>query len=195
MRKVIRFLVVTSLFVGSAASATIISFSISGANDCVGYYSEGGSGFENCAVFAEDDPNKVSISSIISKFQANSSTGEHSSLFGSGDSDYDIDFGNENWSYTGPDGIKYWVIKAGDGFIVFYDTSDGSCTDTNASTEACMLTANVVTGAEWAPYGITNLSHISFYDSEVRVPEPGTLALFGLGLLGLGARYRARAKA
>ena len=190
MRKVIRFLVVTSLFVGSAASATVISFTISGANDCVGYYSEGGSGFENCAVFAEDDIAKKSISSIISKFQANSSTGEHSSMFGSGDGDYVIDFGNENWSYSGPDGIKFWVIKAGDGFIVFYDTSDGSCTDANASNEACMLTANVVTSAEWASYEITNLSHISFYDSEVRVPAPGTLALFGLGLLGMGLRRR-----
>ena len=36
-----------------------------------------------------------------------------------------------------------------------------------------------------ATIDITRVSHISEFDGTISVPEPGTLALFGLGLLGL----------
>lgn len=40
--------------------------------------------------------------------------------------------------------------------------------------------------------GIGKISHISLFDTAVNVPEPGTLSLFVLGLLGLGyARSKA----
>ncbi len=38
--------------------------------------------------------------------------------------------------------------------------------------------------------GVGKISHISLFDTPVKVPEPSTLALFTLGLLGLGFARR-----
>lgn len=205
MIKAIKALTLTGLLAfGAAAQADVISFEIDSNNDCVGYYSEDGNNFEDCAVFAEDDNTQTAISSIIAKwdteikvdneniecFSDQDTCWSLSSLYDSAFDDFDI--GDGSWSYTGPDGIRFWVAKAGTTFIVFYDTDLESCLvdGANVSGATCMQSANVVNGGDWTTPGGKGLSHISFYDSEIRVPEPGTLALLGLGLFGMGMRKR-----
>lgn len=55
------------------------------------------------------------------------------------------------------------------------------------------------TGGDWDFfYGSLNkttgggLSHLTLYSKEVTVPEPGTIALLGLGLIGLGLARKSR---
>lgn len=82
-----------------------------------------------------------------------------------------------SWTYDNSGSlVTYWHIKYGgrDQWIVLGD-----------GTPVSSGTWNNDTGIQQA------ISHITFFDSgEKTVPEPGTLALLGLGLLGLGAGRR-----
>lgn len=200
MTKIIRLLVVASLFVGSAASATVVSFEIfptsNPPNDCAGYYSNPDD-FSSCIIYAEDlGQGDGDISSIIVKYDV-----EEGWEISTNWPDFDetsIDLmgtmqgdSSGSWSYGG-DEIRFWVIKSSTGFRVYYDTDDAACSDANASTFNCMVNATMVNGGDWTTINQQGISHISFYNSEVIVPEPGTLALIGLGLLGMSMRRRAK---
>ena len=47
-----------------------------------------------------------------------------------------------------------------------------------------------MTGTPFAGAGADRISHIGIFGGSTEVPEPGTLALLGLGLIGLGAARR-----
>ncbi len=111
--------------------------------------------------------------------------------------------------HTYPD-IRFWVAKSSNAFRLHWliqeeDGIDDACIGGNESGNminlnyACMSLAISVTNGQWVSPN-NSLSHITFFgglctgpecdDPVTPVPEPLTLVIFSLGLLGLGLRRK-----
>lgn len=123
-----------------------------------------------------------------------------------------------NGVHTYPD-IRFWVAKAGNAFRLFWLIADNtpevciagneSQTDDNLNYDCMNAAISVTTGSWITPTGGNgnrNLSHITFFGGlctgpecgapvVVPVPEPTTLAILALGLLGLTVRRKQTSKA
>jgi len=185
-----RALVVAGLSaVSSVASAAFVA-TIEG-NDCAGVF---GGSFPECKVPALYDPKETPI---IIKFDYDDETGLFSTTINSAlfpsitGAEFDFDFtgegGTGTWTYTpGVDDpvITFFVAKGGPNFNLFSNLGDP-----NSDTWSTPGTPGVPNAG---------LSHLSFYDSdggEIPVPEPGSLALLGVGLLGIAGLARRRKSA
>ena len=174
--------------VSSVASAAFVA-TIAG-NDCAGVF---GGSFPECKVPALYDPKETPI---IIKFDYDDETGLFSKTINSAlfptitgaefRFDFDVsDGGTGTWTYTpGLDDpvITFFVAKGGPNFNLFSNLGD----------------PNSDTWFTPGTPGATNagLSHLSFYDSDRgEIPEPGSLALLGLGLIGIAGLARRRKSA
>ncbi len=199
------FLVTLLLFPFNPAAAVTIMTSGFGENDCSGFF---GTGFGSCQIVGD-----TTLSPVIAKFNASLILSETNTLFPSVDgSEWAFsNLGSSNstgdWSYTpgaGDPGIRFWAAKAGNDFKLFWEVSDaaaaGVCAGqgdfgTTGLIGACLDAATVVNSGSWSTPGLRDLSHLTFYDTAAppgNVPEPGTLALLGIGLAGIGFARRMR---
>lgn len=163
-------------------------------NDCAGLF---GKPNDPCDVGYYLDP-AAQVSPWIAKYDVVTSTWETNSGFPTVDgSEFTITgTASGTWTYvpgaTDP-AVRFWVAKGGNqGFTLHWMVDDSTLGTACATTYslACLSLALPVTGGTWSTPTGQALSHMTFYDSAVYIPEPATLTLLGIAALGFARRWK-----
>lgn len=174
------------------ANAALVSLGTFGGNDCGGQ-----GGFGNCYATQEGVQQGAPTSLLllgspsVYKLNSNENAPTGSEDFGAfypsvnGD-EFSVSYDGTNnvlsWTYTAGlnDPVLHYVsIKQSQGFALFYDAGP--------------ITGGSIDLDLYFP-GNPGWSHITFFNSNptIQVPEPASLALLGIGMLGLAAARRVK---
>ncbi len=178
------------LLFSAGASAVLIS-DVGGYDNLLNSTFQGSAELPNSGEGAEEDWIETFLGIDITYTQLDESVSDGASweaVTGTGalDGDYAFNFGVD---YT-PD---YFLVKVGSGAGAGADGSHFLFSNNSSFNWAFINLSMLGDGVSLTNIDI--ISHVGRTGGTVTVPEPGTMALLGLGLVGLGLSRRRKAKA